>query len=82
MAEQKTFASQQEEMDYLWENEMKPVEGIYLPLGPPGLPPWEGKIAELRGMTLRDDDVLLFTYPKAGQSIVKHTLYNYVDVCI
>ena len=43
-----------------------PVDGMHFPPLRPGMTSWEDKIKELRQMKLRDDDVLLLTFPKAG----------------
>ena len=60
---QRTLTPEEEEAAW---GTMGPVDGMYLPPSPPGMQGWEDKIADLRGMKLRDDDVLLLTYPKSG----------------
>ena len=47
----------------VWKS-MGPFNGFYLPPNPLGS--WENKLKDLRQMTLRDDDVILLAYPKAG----------------
>ena len=54
-----------EEEESLWK-QTGPVDGMHFPPLRPGMTSWEEKIKELRQMKLRDDDVLLLTFPKAG----------------
>ena len=66
MAGKKQFANVEEQKEFIRKNLMGPVDGIYLPPEQPGTPKWKDKIEQIRQMTLRDDDVLLLTYPKSG----------------
>ena len=53
-------------MESAWKNR-KLYEGIVMPDLIPGNKPWNEKIEDLRRMKLRDDDVMLFTFPKTGR---------------
>ncbi|KAK7487793.1 hypothetical protein BaRGS_00020934 [Batillaria attramentaria] len=56
------------------ENTEQVVEGIHLPPHPFRVP-WQKHITDIRSMTVREDDVFLVAYPKAGTHWLWEVLY-------
>ena len=71
MASEQQTAEDNKEMWTRWQN----VDGIYMPGSvQPSQKPWKERLTNLRQMKLRDDDVFICAYPKAGESVYFQTV--------